>query len=125
MAVSFKVPASPKKSIFVIDEFKGVDLTNTGSNIDEIRSPNAENMVRFVPGKVRKRTGYHTKVEFSDRKDVNRALNTSDEYVEVENIGPSWAKKTVLFKLNENVPNPFFYGEFYGKGLSLRNLLVW
>ena len=80
MAVSFKVPASPKRNIFEIDQFLGVDLTNTGSNIEEIRSPNAENMVRYVPGKVRKRTGYHTKIEFSPDADVNRAKNTSDDY---------------------------------------------
>lgn len=84
MAVSFKVPASPKKDIFVIDQFLGVDLTNTGSNIDEIRSPNAENMVRYVPGKVRKRMGYSVPVEFSEGKDVNRAINSSDENVDIE-----------------------------------------
>ena len=84
MAVSFKVPKSPKRDIFVIDNFMGVDLTNTGSNIDETRSPNAENMVRYVPGKVRKRMGYSVPVEFSDGKDVNRAINTSDEYVDIE-----------------------------------------
>jgi len=83
MAVSFKVPKSPKRDIFVIDEFMGVDLTNTGSNIDENKSPNAENMVRYVPGKVRKRTGFQTNVLFSDAKDINRAKNTSDEWVEI------------------------------------------
>jgi len=87
MAVSFKVPKSPKRDIFNIDTFLGVDLTNTGSNIDEIRSPNAENMVRYVPGKVRKRTGYQTNVLFSDGKDINRAKNTSDEWVEVTDWG--------------------------------------
>ena len=81
MAVSFKVPKSPKRDIFEIDTFMGVDLTNTGSNIDEIRSPNAPNMVRYVPGKVRKRTGFKTNVLFSDGKDVNRAKNTSDEWI--------------------------------------------
>lgn len=82
MAVSFKVPASPKKNIFEIDQFLGVDLTNTGSNIDDVRSPNAENMVRFVPGKVRKRTGYQTKVDFSEGYDINRAVNSSNNFVE-------------------------------------------
>ena len=82
MAVSFKVPASPKRDIFTIDTFLGVDLTNTGSNIEDVRSPNAENMVRFVPGKVRKRTGYHTKIDFSSGADVNRAVKTSDAYVD-------------------------------------------
>ena len=77
MAVSFKVPASPKKSIFVIDEFKGVDLTNTGANVDETRSPNAPNMIRYVPGKVRKRMGFEKEMLFGRDINVNRALNTS------------------------------------------------
>lgn len=84
MAVSFKVPKSPQRSIFTIDEFAGVDLTNTGSNIDEVRSPNAENMIRYVPGKVRKRMGYSVPVEFSVGKDVNRAINSLDEYVDCQ-----------------------------------------
>ena len=81
MAVSFKVPSSPKRNIFVIDQFMGVDLTNTGANVDDHRSPNAENMIRYVPGKVRKRMGYDVPVEFSEGKDVNRAVDTKDEYV--------------------------------------------
>lgn len=64
MAVSFKVPASPKRSIFNIDQFLGVDMTNSGTNIDERMSPNAPNMIRDVPGKVRKRMGYFTHHNF-------------------------------------------------------------
>ena len=41
-----------------IEEFKGVDLYNSPSNVDDSRSPDAPNMVRDVPGKVRKRMGY-------------------------------------------------------------------
>ena len=111
MAVSFKVPKSPKRDIFVIDEFKGVDLTNTGANIEETRSPNAENMVRYVPGKVRKRTGYQTKVEFSDRKDVNRVLGTSDEYVEINVTGTNYGTANFLYDLAENVVNPWVYAD--------------
>ena len=116
MSVNFKVPASPKKSIFVIDQFQGVDLTNTGSNIDETRSPNAENMVRFVPGKVRKRTGYHTKVEFSNRKDVNRATGTSDEYTEIVVTGTNYATANFIYDLAEDVYEAyvFFKAEFIG-----------
>ena len=77
MAVSFKVPASPKRSIFNMDTFLGVDLTNSGSSIDETRSPNAENMVRFVPGKVRKRTGYTKDVIFGKDINVNCVKGTS------------------------------------------------
>ena len=116
MAVSFKVPASPKRNIFVIDEFMGVDLTNTGSNIDETRSPNAENMVRYVPGKVRKRTGYKTQIEFSNRKDVNRAKNTTNIYSRVDNIGADFANRVVLATFYENIPNLKYYLKVNCKG---------
>ena len=116
MAVSFKVPKSPSRSIFNIDEFQGVDLTNTGSNIAETRSPNAENMVRFVPGKVRKRTGYQTKVKFAKITDVNRAAKTSDDWVDFEVTGTSWATRNILAMLYDECYAPKYYVEFYGKG---------
>lgn len=99
MAVSFKIPASPQRSIFNLNEFLGVDLTNSGTNMDERRSPNAPNMVRNVPTKVRKRMGYGLKHEFASHKpvygthllhlneteidtvvNVNRAKGTSTSY---------------------------------------------
>ena len=83
MAVSFKVPASPKRSIFNIDQFLGVDLTNTGANIEEVRSPNAENMIRYVPGKVRKRMGYEKDVIFGKDVNVNYAIGTSSKEKEI------------------------------------------
>lgn len=58
MAVNFSVPSSPKRSVAVIDEFLGVDFTNSPSNVDVKKSPNAPNMIRDVPGKVRKCMGY-------------------------------------------------------------------
>jgi len=64
MAVSFKVPASPKRSIFNIDQFLGVDMTNNGTSVDERMSPYAPNMIRDVPGKVRKRMGYKVVKDF-------------------------------------------------------------
>lgn len=83
MAVSFKVPKSPKRSIFTIDNFLGVDLTNTGANIDDVRSPNAENMIRYVPGKVRKRMGYEKDVLFGKDVNVNYAIGTSSKEKEI------------------------------------------
>lgn len=99
MAVSFKIPASPQRSIFNLNEFLGVDFTNSGVNMDERRSPNAPNMVRNVPAKVRKRMGYELRHEFASHKPIygthllklndteidtvtntNRALNTSTTY---------------------------------------------
>ena len=77
MAVTFKVPKSPKRNIAASDTFLGVDLTNTGVNIDGTRSPNAPNMVRHVPGKVRKRMGYYKEVLFGTDENVNFAWGTS------------------------------------------------
>lgn len=58
MPVSFKVPKSQPKSVYTIDAFKGVDFSNSPANIDDNKSPNAINMIRDVPDKVRKRMGY-------------------------------------------------------------------
>lgn len=66
--VSFKVPSSPQRSIQTIDEFLGVDFTNSPANIDIRRSPNAPNMVRDVPGKVRKTLGYETIKTYQGKK---------------------------------------------------------
>ena len=60
MAVSFKVPSSPARSIITISDFLGVDFTNSPAAVDESRSPNGVNMIRDVPGKIRKRMGYKT-----------------------------------------------------------------
>ena len=77
MAVSFKVPKSPKRNIAASENFIGVDLTNTGVNVDGSRSPNAPNMVRHVPGKVRKRMGYFKEILFGTDENVNFAAGTS------------------------------------------------
>ena len=56
----FSVPSPPSRSILTINEFLGVDFTNSPTNVDKKRSPNAPNMIRDVPGKVRKSMGYKT-----------------------------------------------------------------
>lgn len=86
MAVTFKVPKSPSKDIAITDTFLGVDLTNTGANIDGYRSPNAPNMIRNVPGKVRKRMGYYKEILFGTRTNVNFADGTSCEEQEIHII---------------------------------------
>ena len=83
MAVSFKVPKSPQRDIAISDTFMGVDLTNTGANIDGYRSPHAPNMVRNVPGKVRKRMGYYKEVLFGTDENVNFAWGTSAQEKEI------------------------------------------
>lgn len=57
---------SVKKNVFEINSFRGVDLFNAPANVADGRSPEAPNMVRDVPGKVRKRMGYHKTGEFAD-----------------------------------------------------------
>ena len=60
MAVNFSVPSSPARSVVQINQFLGVDYTNSPANVDIEKSPNGQNMIRDVPGKVRKCMGYHT-----------------------------------------------------------------
>lgn len=92
---------SPRRQIFNIDTFLGVDFTNSGTNMDEVRSPNAENMVRLVPGKVRKRTGYKTDVLFHTTDDVNRARDTSDEWSEY--LGEN-GEETIISFYGDEIP---------------------
>ena len=60
------VPSAAAKSVTKIEKFRGVDLTNAPANVDESRSPEAPNMIRDVPGKVRKRMGYKLNKEYTD-----------------------------------------------------------
>lgn len=66
MAVQFKVPKSPSRSTLTIDTFLGADYTNDPANVDIDKSPNVLNMIRDVPGKVRKSMGWKTMASFSD-----------------------------------------------------------
>lgn len=60
----FNIPDPPSRRVLTIDEFYGVDLHNAPNNVDVHRSPSAPNMIRDVPGKVRKRMGYYKTGEF-------------------------------------------------------------
>ena len=46
------------KNIVSINTFRGCDFTNAGTDMDADKSPNCVNMIRDVPGKIRKRMGY-------------------------------------------------------------------
>lgn len=106
MAVTFKVPKSPSRDIAITDSFMGVDLTNTGANIDGYRSPHAPNMVRLVPGKVRKRMGYYKEILFGTDENVNFADGTSAQEKEIHisslDIG-EWVK---VYDLIQEVSKP-------------------
>lgn len=58
--ISMPSSSAPSLSVVRIEDFLGVDLTNQANNVDARRSPDAQNMIRDVPGKVRKRMGYRT-----------------------------------------------------------------
>lgn len=66
MAVQFKVPSPPKRSIDTIDVLRGCDFTNSPANVDPSRSPNCVNMIRDVPGKVRKSLGWFVVNTYDD-----------------------------------------------------------
>ena len=71
----FSIPSSPARSVVKIEEFKGVDLNSSPSNVAVTRSPNAPNMMRDVPGKVRKRQGYEKTGTYGGRiNGVHRLL---------------------------------------------------
>jgi len=119
MATQFTVPSSPKRTKFTIEQFIGVDFTNSGTSMDERRSPNAPNMIRLVPTKVRKRMGFYTYHQFDKRVPIygthvlhtitdseesvinkNRALSTSSSYT----VHTLTAGESVLYKFG----TPFF-----------------
>lgn len=75
MAVSFSVPKSPAKSVLTIDTFLGADFTNSPANIQDQKSPNCVNMIRDVPGKVRKCMGYKTIKTYVDEEDNPLRIN--------------------------------------------------
>jgi len=57
-AARFDVPASPTRNIYQIERFLGCDFTSSPSAIDALHSSDCINMIRYQPGKVRKRMGY-------------------------------------------------------------------
>ncbi len=64
MAIQFNIPASPTKHVYSSDKFLGADFTSEASNVDDTKSPNVVNMIRSVPGKIRKRMGYKEIVNY-------------------------------------------------------------
>lgn len=58
--------SSQPSRIMVVD-FRGIDLYNSPTNVALNRSPDAPNMIRDVPGKVRKRMGFFEKADYGAR----------------------------------------------------------
>lgn len=65
--MAFDVPSPQSISVAMIEEFKGVDLNSSPPNVELYRSPYAMNMIRDVPGKVRKRQGYEKTGTYTGR----------------------------------------------------------
>ena len=65
--IQFSVPGQTARSVFSVEEFTGVDYTNDPGAAANGRSPNGQNMIRDVPGKLRKCMGYHRLAEYPAR----------------------------------------------------------
>ena len=63
----FSVPKSPARNVLVLNNFMGVDFTNNPSAVSQYQSPDCVNMIRDVPGKMRKCMGYHTIATYEGR----------------------------------------------------------
>lgn len=75
MKFNVSIPsAAPGRSVLNISYLRGVDLHNSPPNVDASRSPEAPNMIRDVPGKVRKRMGYQTLYTLPGRINGHYAL---------------------------------------------------
>lgn len=77
----FSVPSSPKRNSITINEFLGADFTNLPSAVDERMSPNLKNMIRDVPGKVRKCMGYRTIKTYDGKINGYHKIHGLDEGV--------------------------------------------
>ncbi|WP_034452440.1 hypothetical protein [Butyrivibrio sp. AE2032] len=81
MAVNFKIPSSPKKLVYESSNFLGADFTSEASTVDDTKSPNVENMIRSVPGKIRKRMGYKLFADYGETIYGVHHLSTTDVWL--------------------------------------------
>ncbi|MED9905286.1 MAG: hypothetical protein UFG06_14040 [Lachnospiraceae bacterium] len=64
-----------------ISEFLGADFTNSPAAVSESMSPNCKNMIRDVPGKVRKCMGYETVSTYGGKINGCHMLSTGETVV--------------------------------------------
>lgn len=63
----FSVPKSPAKNSVILNNFVGADFTNDPSSVSQYQVTECENMIRDVPGKMRKCMGYHSVGKYNGR----------------------------------------------------------
>lgn len=63
----FSVPATKPPAYLQVDRFLGCNFTDHPANVEMTMSPNAPNMIRDVPGKVRKCMGYERVANYTGR----------------------------------------------------------
>lgn len=81
MAIQFTIPKSPKRQVYQINNFLGADFTSESSTVDETKSPNVQNMIRSVPGKIRKRMGYSELFNYGEPIYGVHHLSTTDVWL--------------------------------------------
>ena len=77
--MAFDVPSPAPRGVEIIEEFRGVDLNSSPTVVSKYRSPEAPNMMRDIPGKVRKRQGYE-KLKHYDGQ-INGVFRLNDSIV--------------------------------------------
>lgn len=81
MAIQFNIPNSPTKQVYEATNFLGADFTSEASTVDDTKSPNVENMIRSVPGKIRKRMGYKLFADYGECIYGVHHLSTTDTWL--------------------------------------------
>lgn len=77
--MAFDIPSPAPRGVEIIEEFRGVDLNSSPTVVSKYRSPEAPNMMRDIPGKVRKRQGYE-KLKHYDGQ-INGVFRLNDRIV--------------------------------------------
>ena len=114
MAVSFNIPRSPAKQVYISEKFLGADFTSEASTVDDTKSPNVENMIRSVPGKIRKRMGYEKLFDYGAPIYGVHHLSTTDIWLvhagnKLYNLfapkGGKWIDHSSNYVVNEDADN--------------------
>ena len=56
--IDFGEAPTIRKNVFLVDAFRGIDLSSAPASVDKTRSPDAPNMISDLMGKPVKRCGF-------------------------------------------------------------------